>query len=108
MGDKDAVEEDDEVITYAEPARGVYKKLVVRTRRLAGAIVLGDGAVVPSLVRLFGESSVIPDNRADLLFGVAPAAQPTENIPDATPKCNGNGVAKAQSIEAVLQGARAD
>src|SRR5712691_2314020 len=72
MGDKDAVEEDDEVVTYAEPSRGVYKKLV-----------LGDGAIVPSLVRLFGESSVIPANRADLLFRTtAVAPPPTAAVPD--------------------------
>ena len=47
MGDKDAVEEDDEVVSYAEPARGIYKKLVVRNGRLAGAIVIGDGGIVP-------------------------------------------------------------
>jgi NAD(P)H-dependent nitrite reductase large subunit len=107
MGDKDPVEEDDEVVTYAEPSRGIYKKLVVRNNRLAGAIVLGDGAVVPSLVRLFSESSVIPENRADLLFrATAVASTPTEAIPDATLICNCNGVTKAQIIESVLQGAR--
>ena len=47
MGIKDAVEEDDEVVSYAEPTRGIYKKLIVRNNRLAGAIVLGDSAVVP-------------------------------------------------------------
>src|SRR5712692_6508820 len=107
MGDKDPVEEDDEVVTYAEPSRGVYKKLVVRNNRLAGAIVLGDGAIVPSLVRLFGESSVVPENRADLLFrATAVAPPPTENIPDTSVICNCNGVTKAQIIESVLQGAR--
>jgi NAD(P)H-nitrite reductase large subunit len=107
MGDKDAIEEDDEVVTYAEPSRGVYKKLVVRNNRLAGAIVLGDGAIVPSLLRIFGESSVIPENRADLLFR-APAVvpPPAETIPDTTLICNCNGVTKAQIIESVLQGAR--
>jgi len=107
MGDKDPVEEDDEVVTYAEPSRGVYKKLIVRNNRLAGAIVLGDGAIVPSLVRLFSESSVIPENRADLLFrATAVAPPPTETIPDTSVICNCNGVTKAQIIESVLQGAR--
>jgi NAD(P)H-dependent nitrite reductase large subunit len=107
MGDKDAVEEDDEVITYAEPSRGVYKKLVVRNDRLAGAIVLGDGAIVPSLVRLFSESSVVPENRADLLFRVMAVVAPSAvAIADATQICNCNGVTKAQIIESVLQGAR--
>jgi NAD(P)H-nitrite reductase large subunit len=107
MGDKDPVEDDDEVVTYAEPSRGIYKKLVVRNNRLAGAIVLGDGAIVPSLVRLFGESSIIPENRADLLFRAAAVAPPAvERVPDATLICNCNGVTKAQIIESVLQGAR--
>ncbi len=107
MGDKDPVEEDDEVVTYAEPSRGVYKKLVVRNNRLAGAIVLGDGAIVPSLVRLFGESSIIPENRADLLFRAAVVAPPsTETVADASLICNCNGVTKAQIIESVLKGAR--
>ena len=107
MGDKDAVEEDDEVITYAEPSRGVYKKLVVRNHRLAGAIVLGDGAIVPSLVRLFSESSIVPENRSDLLFrGIAVEAPSAAAIGDATQICNCNGVTKAQIIESVLRGAR--
>ncbi len=106
MGDKDPVGEDDEVVSYAEPSRGVYKKLVVRNNRLAGAIVLGDGAIVPSLVRLFDESSFVPENRADLLFRVTAAAPSTEAIPDTTLICNCNGVTKAQIIESVLQGAR--
>ena len=47
MGDKEPVGEDDEVVSYSEPSRGIYKKLIVRNDRLAGAIILGDGAVVP-------------------------------------------------------------
>ena len=107
MGDKDPIDEDDEVVTYAEPSRGIYKKLVVRNNRLAGAIVLGDGAIVPSLVRLFGEASVVPDNRVDLLFRAGAAAPPSaEATPDAALICNCNGVTKAQIIESVLEGAR--
>jgi hypothetical protein len=54
MGDKEPVEEDDEVVSYAEPSRGVYKKLIVRNNRLMGAIVIGDGAIVPVSSRRFG------------------------------------------------------
>ena len=46
MGDKDPVDDEDEVVSYTEPSRGVYKKLVVRKGRLVGATVLGDGAEV--------------------------------------------------------------
>ena len=107
MGDKDIIEDDDEVITYAEPSRGTYKKLIVRGNSLAGAIVIGDGAVVPSLLRLYSESAAIPENRADLLFRstFVPVPQP-QALPDTALVCNCNGVTKAQIVECVLGGAR--
>ena len=107
MGERDAAEEDDEVVSYGEPARGVYKKLIVRRDRLVGAIVIGDGAIVPSLLRVFSESTAIPADRAELLFRAMAAAPPsTPQIPDEALVCNCNGVTKAQIIEAVLGGAR--
>ena len=107
MGDRDILGEDDEVITYAEPSRGTYKKLIVRDNCLTGAIVIGDGAVVPSLLRLYTESAAIPQQRSDLLFRptFAPAPQPQE-LPDTALVCNCNGVTKAQIVECVLGGAR--
>jgi NAD(P)H-dependent nitrite reductase large subunit len=107
MGDKEPVQEDDEVITYAEPSRGVYKKLIVRDRRLAGAIVIGDGAVVPGLLRTFSDSTPVPESRAELMFQpiAGPPAQP-QSVPDTALICNCNGVTKAQIIESVLEGAR--
>jgi NAD(P)H-dependent nitrite reductase large subunit len=107
MGEKDAVGEDDEVVSYAEPSRGIYKKLVVRDGRLAGAVIIGDGAIVPSLVHAFTESTPLADNRAELLFRIADAAPATPGAaPDTAQICNCNGVTKAQIIEAVLAGAR--
>src|SRR4030095_6341104 len=68
MGDKDPVGEDDEVVSYTEASRGIYKKLIVRNERLAGAIVVGDGAIVPSLLQSFADESPLTENRAELLF----------------------------------------
>jgi NAD(P)H-dependent nitrite reductase large subunit len=107
MGEKDAVEEDDEVVSYAEPSRGIYKKLVVRNGRLAGALVMGDGAIVPSLLHAYAESTLLADNRAELLFrnfDIRPQA--SDVIPDTAQICNCNAVSKAQIIECVLAGAR--
>ena len=107
MGERDATEEDDEVVSYAEPSKGVYKKLIVRRDRLVGAMVIGDGAIVPSLLRVFSESTPLPDDRAGLLFRAMAAAPPLPpQIPDEALVCNCNGVTKAQIIEAVLAGAR--
>ncbi len=41
MGTPDS-QEGDELIQFAEPKRGVYKKLIVRDSRLVGGILLGD------------------------------------------------------------------
>ena len=68
MGDKDPVEEDDEVVSYSEPSRGIYKKLILRNNRLAGAIVMGDGAIVPGLIQAFREGAPLSDSRIQLLF----------------------------------------
>jgi NAD(P)H-nitrite reductase large subunit len=111
MGDKEPREDGDEVVSYTEPSRGVYKKLIVRDGRLAGAIVLGDAAIAPGLLHMYASGSLVTDNRADILFpsagtaGAAKARQP-EQMPDSARVCDCNNVSKAQIIEAVLQGAR--
>ena len=110
IGKKDPAE-GDEVVSYSEPSRGIYKKLIVRNDRLAGAIVLGDAAVAPSLLQTFAAGSAVSENRSEILFSTigavdaAKARQP-ESMPDDARVCDCNNVSKAQIIEAVLQGAR--
>jgi ferredoxin-nitrite reductase len=109
MGDKEPVEEEDEVVSYAEPSRGIYKKLIVRNNRLVGAILLGDGAVVPSLVHAFAEEKLLTESRSELLFPLkldtGRADTDPERIPDTAQICDCNVVSKAQIIQAVLGGA---
>jgi nitrite reductase (NADH) large subunit len=71
MGEKQGRDADDEVVTYAEPGRGVYHKLIVREGKLAGAILLGDTSAAPALQQLFDRSTPLPDSRASLLFPAA-------------------------------------
>jgi NAD(P)H-dependent nitrite reductase large subunit len=109
MGDRDPVEDDDEVVSYAESSRGVYKKLVVRDNRLVGAIVMGDGAIVPGLIQAFRESKTLADSRVQLLFpavGHDPTPPSPDRIPDTAQICDCNAVTKADIVEAVLNGAR--
>jgi NAD(P)H-nitrite reductase large subunit len=110
MGDKEPIEDDDEIVSYSEASRGIYKKLIVRNDRLAGAIVLGDGAIVPSLLQTFEAATRLAENRSDLLFTVdesrASKAASPETLPDTARVCDCNDVSKAQIVEAVLQGAR--
>jgi len=108
MGRRDAEDEDDEVVCYEEGRRGVYKKLIVRDGRLLGAIIMGDGAIVPSLVHAFTEAAALAENRAELLFptafeGTAPSV---DRLPDSAQICDCNAVSKGRIVQAVLEGAR--
>jgi nitrite reductase (NADH) large subunit len=108
MGIKDAVHEDDEVVSYVEPMRGVYKKLLIRNGRLAGAILLGDASTAPNLLQAFDRGTILPDNRSELLFPLA-AESPElsiEAMPDAAQICNCNGVSKGQLVQAISSGCR--
>ena len=110
MGIKEPVEEDDEVVSYAEARRGVYKKLIVRNDRIAGAIVIGDAAVIPSLTQAFHEAAPLSMDRSEALFPII-GAEPgppvsAADLPDSAQICDCNAVSKRQIIEAVLGGAR--
>jgi NAD(P)H-nitrite reductase large subunit len=108
MGDRDPLDDHDEVVSYAEPSRGVYKKLILRNERLVGAILIGDAVMAPSLLRAFSDSTVVPEHRAELLFAAPDAPRPAsaQDIPDTAQICDCNAVSKAQIIQAVLEGAR--
>ena len=97
MGDKEPVDDDDEVVSYSEPSSGVYKKLILRHDRLAGAIVIGDGAIVPSLLQSFAEETALAENRAELLFPTLSAAFRGRRCgSDAARVCDCNNVSKAR------------
>ena len=108
MGDRDASLEGDEVVHYQEPSRGIYKKLVIRDGRLAGAILLGDGLGSPALVQAFDRGELLPENKAELLFPGAGEGMSisVKDLPDTAQICNCNGVTKGRIIRAVTQGCR--
>jgi nitrite reductase (NADH) large subunit len=99
--------EDDEVV-YVDAARGVYKKLVLREGRLAGAILLGDAAAAPELFRAFERERELSPDPARLLFpgDGAPVPRNVLDLPDDAQICNCNGVSKGRIVEAVRCGAR--
>jgi nitrite reductase (NADH) large subunit len=107
MGARDPSAEDDEVVSYAEPSRGIYKKLIVRGDRLLGAILIGDGALVPSIAQAFASGGTLMERRSELLFPIPidrPAPSP-EQLADEAQVCDCNAVSKAQILDAVLRGA---
>jgi nitrite reductase (NADH) large subunit len=108
MGEKDPNQESDELVHYSEPGRGVYKKLIIRDGRLAGAILLGDGPAIPGVLQAFDRGEALPQNRSELLFpsAGAPRTVPVADLPAAAQVCNCNGVSKGKIVEAVRQGRR--
>src|SRR5262249_41761944 len=68
LGKKEPRDDKDEVITYADARRGIYKKVILREGRLAGAILLGDASIAPRLLRAFHKKETIPENPAEMLF----------------------------------------
>ena len=108
-GDKDPLDEDDEVVTYVEPNRNVYKKVIVRDGKVKGAILLGDGLTMPRILQAFDRGEALPENRSELLFPLVGDAAPALNVeemPDDAQICNCNGVTKGKIIAAVDNGCR--
>lgn len=108
MGEKDIRHQDDEVVTYADPSRGIYKKLIIRDGQLTGAILLGDGQTAPRLLQTFERKAPLPENRAELLFPLSgeTKAISVADLPDSAQICNCNGVSKGKIIAAVKAGKR--
>ena len=98
---------DDEEIHYVERSRGIYKKLLVRDGRLAGAILLGETSRSAHLLQLFDRAQPVPESRAELLFPAVAGTEPSVGeMPDDAQICNCNGISKGQLVEAVASGCR--
>jgi nitrite reductase (NADH) large subunit len=102
--------EDDEVIRYSEPRRRIYKSVIVRDGRVAGAILLGDVARAPHLTQALDNATVLPEDRAELLFDLgtpsAGAAGSVAELPPEAQICLCNGVSKGAIEACVTAGGR--
>jgi len=79
MGKKEPTDEKDEVLTYTDARRGIYKKMILREGRLAGAILLGDVTAF-RLLRAFQKQETLPENPAELLFPAKPSESHEEAL----------------------------
>lgn len=107
MGDHEA-SPGDEVIRYVEEDAGIYKKILVRDGRIAGAILLGDTSRGAHLLQLFDRGDPPPQRRAELLFPSFDdaAGAGVEALADDHQICNCNGVSKGTLVKAVRDGCR--
>jgi nitrite reductase (NADH) large subunit len=108
MGVPEPANAQDEVVLFAEPKRGRYKKLIIRNGRLVGAIMLGDLDKVAYLTQAFDKNTPLPEERLSLLFDIgAPSKKVTlDEMPAEAQVCNCNGVSKGAIGACVSSGKR--
>ncbi len=106
MGETQPASDRDEVAVYREERRGIYKKVIVRDGRLAGAILLGDAERAGVLLQLFAAGARVPDRPAELLFPAPEGKSLLQvlDLPDSVQVCNCNGVSKRQIVDAIKGG----
>ncbi len=108
MGLTEPVEARDEVVQFAEPKHGTYKKLIIRDGRLIGGILLGDSGKAAYLLHAFESDAQLPDERIHLLFdiGAAPKRVTLDQIPLDAQICNCEKINKGAIVECVKSGLR--
>jgi nitrite reductase (NADH) large subunit len=108
MGIAEPEEPEDEVIQFADPKRGAYKKLIIRDGRLVGGILLGDISKAAYLMQAFDRNTPLPEERLGLLFDLGdPPKQVTfEEMNASSQICNCNGVSKGAIVDCVNAGKR--
>ncbi len=67
MGAIDSENANDEIVQIIEEKRAVYRKLIIRDGRLAGAVLVGDSSAAAGLVQMFDDRTPLPANRLDIL-----------------------------------------
>ncbi|GAB4008031.1 hypothetical protein GCM10029992_63380 [Glycomyces albus] len=104
--------EGDEVVSFADPVRGTYARLVIdENGKLAGAVMLGDNPMVGQVVQLFDTGDPVPHDRRTLLMGrpgesVSVAPETPASMPDEAVVCRCNNVTKKELTDAFRGGAR--
>jgi nitrite reductase (NADH) large subunit len=97
-----------EELTFKDPARGVYKKLVVKDNRIRGAVLYGDTVDGAWYFQLLRDGTDIANIRENLLFGQAhvgdsgtSGADAVTALPDRAEICGCNGVCKGAIVRAI-------
>ncbi|TCO78926.1 nitrite reductase (NADH) large subunit [Plasticicumulans lactativorans] len=100
---------DTDEIVLRDPARGVYKKLVVKENRVQGAVMYGDTVDGAWYFQLLREGTDISDFRETVLFGHAHMADAGREghsvmaMSDDAEICGCNGVCKGTIVKAISE-----
>lgn len=102
-----------EDIVFRDPARGVYKRLVIEGDQLVGAVMYGDTADGNWFFGLIKGATNITPMRDTLIFGPAYQGGPTADpmaavaaLPPSAEICGCNGVFKGKIVDTVLAEAK--
>ncbi|WP_228124921.1 nitrite reductase large subunit NirB [Candidatus Methylospira mobilis] len=102
--------ENHETLTLQDPARGIYKKLVLQDNRIKGAVLYGDTVDGAWYFQLMRESADISAFRESILFGQAHVGDSgygnenkAVNLPDSAEICGCNGVCKGDVVKAIVE-----
>jgi len=101
-----------EDIVFRDPARGIYKRLVIESDRLVGAVMYGDTADGAWFHGLIKEGIEIDEIRETLIFGPAYQGGTTADplsavaaLPSEAEICGCNGICKGAIVSAIEGGA---
>jgi nitrite reductase (NADH) large subunit len=104
--------EEREDIVFRDPARGVYKRLVIEGDRLVGAVMYGDTADGNWFFGLIKDETDIEEMRETLIFGPAfqggTQSDPLSAVAALPPEaeiCGCNGICKGTIVTAIQDGA---
>jgi assimilatory nitrate reductase electron transfer subunit len=109
MGETGLDDDEAEIVRFADPTRGTYKKVVIKDERLVGAILLGETGTAGLLTQLYDRAAPLPADRLQLLFEGLDTAVPAETpvrIPDSATICDCNNVSKGRIRACWEDGAR--
>ncbi len=100
-------QENDDVLLFQDPGRGIYKKLVLSNNRIKGAVLYGDTIDGAKYFQMMRDATDITEIRDTLLFGQANlgnsghGGQQIMDLPDSAEVCGCNGVCKGDVIQAI-------
>lgn len=99
--------DDSEDIVYRDAARGVYKRLVLKDDKVAGAVLYGDTADGAWYFQLLKDKEPVGDIRDKMIFGQALLSADADpfsavaGLPDTAEICGCNGVCKGTIVQAI-------
>lgn len=101
---------DHRVLRIHDDWRGLYKKVLLRGKRMAGAVMYGDVSDAPLLTRLIKDGAEMTDELYQQLFGTSGGccgggakASIVEGMADDEIVCGCNGVTKADIVRVVRE-----